>query len=72
MLSDDPRWTPEAIRAGIDAGQERTVKLSRTIPVHVAYWTAWVDDAGTLQLGPDVYGRDAGLARLLEGGRPAG
>lgn len=68
VLGDDPRWTPEAIRAGIDSGQERTVKLSRTIPVHVAYWTAWVDEAGTLQLGPDVYSRDAGLARLLGGG----
>lgn len=64
-LGEDPQWTPEAIRAGIDAGQERTVKLARTIPVHVAYWTAWVDGDGTLQLGPDVYGRDAELARLL-------
>lgn len=64
-LGDDPRWTPEAIRAGIDSGQERTVKLARTIPVHVAYWTAWVDGDGTLQLGQDVYSRDAELARLL-------
>jgi murein L,D-transpeptidase YcbB/YkuD len=72
VLGDDPRWTPEAIRAGIDAGKERTVKLSRAIPVHVAYWTAWVDDAGTLRLGPDVYGRDPGVAQLLGAGRPAG
>lgn len=69
-LRDDPRWTPEAIRAGIDAGRERTVPLSRKIPVHVAYWTAWVGDDGTLRLGRDVYQRDAELARLL-GARPA-
>jgi murein L,D-transpeptidase YcbB/YkuD len=68
----DPRWTPEAIRAGIDAGRERRVPLARTIPVHVAYWTAWVDDAGTLRLGRDVYQRDAQLARLLHGEPPAG
>ena len=66
-LSGDPQWTPQAIRAGIDSGQELTAKLTRTIPVHVAYWTAWVDEAGALQLGPDVYGRDAELARLLAG-----
>jgi len=72
VLSDDPRWTPEAIRAGIDAGGEREVRLRRAIPVHVAYWTAWVDDRGTLRLGRDVYGRDAGLARLLGAERPAG
>lgn len=66
-LSSDPAWPPEAIRAGIDAGRERKVLLARTIPVHVAYWTAWVDDRGTLRLGRDVYQRDAELARLLTG-----
>lgn len=72
VLEEDPRWTPEAIRAGIDAGRERKVPLPRRVPVHVAYWTAWVDGGGTLQLGPDVYSRDVGLARLLAGERPAG
>lgn len=65
-LRDDPRWTAEAIRAGIEAGKERTVPLPHKIPVHVAYWTAWVGDDGTLRLGRDVYQRDAGLARLLQ------
>ncbi|MES1240016.1 MAG: L,D-transpeptidase family protein [Acidobacteriota bacterium] len=70
-LRDDPRWTPDAIRAGIEAGRERSVPLPRKIPVHVAYWTAWVDGDGTLRLGWDVYQRDAELARLLsEEGRP--
>lgn len=71
-LREDPRWTPEAIRAVIDSGKERSVPLPRTIPVHVAYWTAWVDDHGILQLGRDVYSRDAGVARLLESGRLTG
>lgn len=65
VLGDDPRWTPEAIRAGIDTGKERKVPLARTIPVHVGYWTAWVDGDGTLRLGRDVYQRDAQLAKLL-------
>ncbi|HEX7181838.1 MAG TPA: L,D-transpeptidase family protein [Thermoanaerobaculia bacterium] len=65
-LRDEPQWTPEAIRAGIDAGRERRVPLRRTLPVHVAYWTAWVNEGGTLRLGRDVYERDAELARLLQ------
>lgn len=69
---DDPQWTPEAIRKAIDPGRERKVPLHRTIPVHIAYWTAWIDDGGTLRLGRDVYERDAELARLLQAGRPAG
>lgn len=68
VLRDDPRWTADAIRAGIDAAKERSVPLPQPIPVHVAYWTAWVDDDdGALRLGRDVYQRDAQLARLLQG-----
>ena len=69
-LRDDPRWTPEAIRAAIDTGRERSVPLPAKIPVHVAYWTAWVGDDGVLRLGRDVYQRDAQLARLLAGTAP--
>lgn len=42
--------------------------LPHKIPVHVAYWTAWVGEDGTLRLGRDVYQRDAELARLLGSG----
>lgn len=64
-LRDAPRWDAESIRAGIEAGRERSVPLPHKIPVHVAYWTAWVGDDGTLSLGRDVYLRDAQLARML-------
>jgi murein L,D-transpeptidase YcbB/YkuD len=65
----DPKWTPEAIQAGIDAGKEHLVPLPETLPVHVAYWTAWVGDDGVLRLGRDVYRRDAELIRRLHGSR---
>jgi murein L,D-transpeptidase YcbB/YkuD len=65
VLRDDPRWTPEAIQAGIAAGREKSIALSHPVAVHVAYWSAWVDDRGTLQIGRDVYGRDAPLERAL-------
>ena len=67
-LRDDPRWNADAIRAAIETGRERSVPLPHKIPVHVAYWTAWVDDGGTLRLGRDIYQRDAELARLLRSG----
>jgi murein L,D-transpeptidase YcbB/YkuD len=40
-------------------GKERTVKLTRKVPVHLTYFTAWVDEAGTLQTRDDVYGHDS-------------
>lgn len=60
-LRDNPQWTPEAIQAAIDSGRERAVTLPEPIPVHIAYWTAWVDDYGTLRFGPDVYNQDSDL-----------
>jgi murein L,D-transpeptidase YcbB/YkuD len=40
-------------------GKERTVKLTRKVPVHLTYFTARVDEAGTLQTRDDVYGHDS-------------
>lgn len=51
-------WTPEDIQDGIAAGRERAVGLTQPIPVHIVYWTAWVDDEGVLQMRNDIYRRD--------------
>jgi murein L,D-transpeptidase YcbB/YkuD len=42
----------------MNAGVEKHVKLKAPIPVHIVYFTAWVDDIGGLQFQPDVYGYD--------------
>jgi L,D-transpeptidase YcbB len=41
------------------AGEERHVKLSQPIPVHIVYFTTWVDANGGLHFQPDVYDYDA-------------
>ena len=60
-------WTRERLEAAIAARRERSVRLPEPLPVHVVYWTAWVDDAGGLQLREDVYGRDEALGKGLGG-----
>jgi murein L,D-transpeptidase YcbB/YkuD len=65
LLSGDPRWSPEALRAAIDSGQTRTVNLREPVPVYLLYWTAWVDSDGTVQFRRDIYDRDAPLAAAL-------
>ena len=44
-------------------GGESWVNLDRHIPVHITYFTAWVDDDGKLQVRDDVYGHDKRLGR---------
>ena len=67
LLLDDPvHWDASAIRAAIDAGVTRTVKLPQRVPVLLIYWTADEDDTGRVVFKRDVYGRDARLRRALD------
>lgn len=57
VLRDQLEWTEARIESAMHAGSEQTVKLRESIPVYLAYFTAW-EDHGTLQIRPDVYGHD--------------
>jgi len=65
ILKDDPDWTPEAIEAAMNGGKEKWYTLKNKIPVHIGYFTAWVDDEGNINFFKDVYERDNALATLL-------
>jgi murein L,D-transpeptidase YcbB/YkuD len=71
LLKDDPVWTPKRIAAVIAKGKEAWVNIPKPLPVHLVYWTAWVDDAGILQLRDDIYGRDKPLMDVLGAEKPA-
>ncbi|HMQ75458.1 MAG TPA: L,D-transpeptidase family protein [Flavobacteriales bacterium] len=65
LLRDRAEWTPEAIQAAMHGGAERAIPVTRPVPVHIVYLTAWVDGQGRLNFRDDVYGRDARLAAEL-------
>jgi murein L,D-transpeptidase YcbB/YkuD len=67
VLDRQPGWSLEAINAAVATGQRQIVTLDQKLPVHIAYLTAWVDKDGSVNLRPDVYGRDAILAAALLG-----
>jgi murein L,D-transpeptidase YcbB/YkuD len=58
VLRDQPEWTAERIRMAMQAGEEKHVALKDPLPVHIFYFTAWVDEAGALHLEKDIYGYD--------------
>lgn len=58
VLKGYPEWTPKAMSAAMHSGVERHVKLKEKIPVHVVYFTAWVDEHNGLHFQPDIYGYD--------------
>ncbi len=48
-------WTEARLRKLI-GGKERYVTLPKALPVHIQYFTAYVDAAGELQTREDIYG----------------
>lgn len=65
LLRNNTAWNDSSITAAMNSGTEKTVTLSKTIPVFIAYFTAWVDRNNHINFRKDVYSRDARLARLL-------
>ncbi|HLI99598.1 MAG TPA: L,D-transpeptidase family protein [Bradyrhizobium sp.] len=68
ITEPNAHYTPEKIR-GMYGQSEIDLKFPTPIPVNITYQTAFVDDAGTLQIRKDVYGRDATMLSLLHSGR---
>jgi murein L,D-transpeptidase YcbB/YkuD len=65
LSREDPPWTREKIEETIAKGEEKGVVFKAPWPVHLVYWTVWVDDAGIVQFREDLYGRDAELVKAL-------
>ncbi len=57
-------WSLQRLQ-GMVGGGERTVFLARQIPIHLEYFTAFVDEAGVLQFRTDIYGVARLVARTL-------
>jgi murein L,D-transpeptidase YcbB/YkuD len=67
VTRDQPEWTEPRIRDAMSAGREQTVKLKTPIPVHIGYWTAWVEpDGRTVTDTDDPYKIDPAHAQLLK------
>ena len=61
LLSRDKGWSLSRIKKSINSGRRRTVKLNKKVPIHLAYFTTWVDKQGNITFLEDIYGRDKKL-----------
>ena len=62
VLPDE--WSEARLKKLIGRG-ERTINLSAKLPVHLAYFTAYLDDSGVYRTLPDIYGYDARMKSAL-------
>jgi murein L,D-transpeptidase YcbB/YkuD len=56
----------EYVDKQIARGENATERVTADIPVYLAYFTAWPDQAGVVHYYDDVYDRDAHLKTALE------
>lgn len=66
VLRDFPEWDEPRLFAAMQSGVEKHVKLKQKVPVHLVYFTSWVNENGGLHFQPDIYRYD----RLAETGSP--
>jgi len=61
-------WSEQRLRSLI-GGTERTIFLPRPVPIHIEYFTAFVDEAGAFQTRDDLYGHMQRVESALGLGR---
>lgn len=68
LLKEDKGWDEEKVHSLLRNGPENNnIQLESKIPVHVTYFTAWVDDTGELRSRPDVYSHEKRIRLALAG-----
>ena len=51
-------WNRKKISKYINAQETKSVVLDEEIPVHIVYWSAWVDEDGMINFREDIYDHD--------------
>lgn len=65
VLQGRPNTDSGSVEQLVASGETRNLTLPEPLPVHILYFTAFVDDEGELQFRDDVYGIDRELLARL-------
>jgi murein L,D-transpeptidase YcbB/YkuD len=68
ILKEDKGWDSAKVAELDRSGPlNNEVPIEKEIPIHLVYFTAWVDDAGKLKTFRDVYGHEKRVTQALDG-----
>ncbi|MEN0087470.1 MAG: L,D-transpeptidase family protein [Pseudomonadota bacterium] len=67
LFGPDQGMSQRQIDNIVGSRQTKRISLKRKVPVHLTYFTTWVNDEGVPQFFEDVYKRDAPVSAILEG-----
>jgi murein L,D-transpeptidase YcbB/YkuD len=66
LLRDRQEWPRERIVDESQRGVEKAIDVRKPLPVHVLYWTVYIDDTGEVHFAPDIYQRDVRLDAAMQ------
>lgn len=68
LLAYDKGWDKAKVAELIRSGPlDNEVAIEKRLPIHLTYFTAWVDDNGKLRAFADIYGHERRVIQALEG-----
>jgi len=68
VLAEDKGWDAAKIDDLAKRGpMNNEIAIDNKIKMHIAYFTAWVDDAGALKTASDIYGHEKRVTQALDG-----
>lgn len=65
LLKKDTSWTMDKIESVLKTNKEFVININPVVPVYIAYFTVWVDNAGQLNFRNDLYGFDKKLSQEI-------
>lgn len=65
ILENNPQWPIEKINEAMNSGVETVYPLKKPIPIHIGYFTSWVNDEGKINFYFDIYTKDDLLSEFL-------
>lgn len=68
VLREDKGWDAAKVQGMMRSGGDNNeVVIEKKIPMHLAYFTAWVDESGKLKTFSDIYGHEKRITLALAG-----
>ena len=55
VFNDDNEWNAQKIQNAINSGVSNNIYIKKPIPVHILYFTVWVENDNSIHFRNDVY-----------------
>lgn len=68
VLAEDKGWDAARVQSTMrDGPPSNEIVIDKKIPIHLVYFTAWVNDSGRVRTFADIYGHEKRITQALAG-----